>query len=221
MSKIISNIFFVFFLFLLSGCNPMNDVKFEKNIYENLFGELIDSTMTDYRRFTIPSSSDFERAESIKKLNIQIIDSEKQHVSPLIVYVKDTIDDMIDINHIHNKIKSQLSRQDYESIVSNSVNQTKESYIIKLQSLRINPLDYELRDHSIRLKDKKLLKGSEKDRISGTYYLSRIHFDEEKTLGFFTLDLVYGKLNAVGAIVIIKKEKDKWVIKKIIENWVS
>ncbi len=57
--------------------------------------------------------------------------------------------------------------------------------------------------------------------MSGTYYLSRIYFNKEKTIGALSLGLVHGSLNAIGVIVIIKKENNRWIIKKIIEDWIS
>ena len=221
MNKIISNILLISIHVLFFGCNIKHDIRLEQNIYNNLFGELIESTITDYRKLIVPSLSDFKDVKSIDNLNKLIEVNKRKKVSPLIIYVNDTIEGLTEIDHIYSKIKLQLSNQDYQSIISNSDNQLKESSTIKLQNLIVNTSKYELKHDSIKLNDTKSLKNTEKERISGTYHLSRIHFNEEKTLGFLTLGLVYGRLNAIGVIVIIKKEDNAWVIKKIIEDWVS
>ena len=221
MNKLICNVIIGLVFFSFSGCFSKHDIKLEQSIYNNIFDELIDSTIIDYRKISAPSPSDFESIRRMENLNKRIVDNKQKQVSTLFIYVNDTIKKITEVNRIHKKIKTQLSNQDYQAVTNNSLNQTKESSTIKLQNLIVNTSKYELKHYSIKIEDKKLLKGSEKDRISGTYHLSRIHFNKEKTLGFLTLGVVHGRLNAVGVIVIIKKEGEKWRIKKIIEDWNS
>jgi len=221
MTKIINTFVFLFLFILFLGCDTEQNIKLEQNIYNNLFEILIDSTITDYRKLTVPSLSDFENAESIEGLNKRIEEKKQQQLSSLIIYVKDTLNNIEEIDFVYSKIKNQLSNIDYQSIINNSFNESKEFGTIKIESLIVEASKYELKHDSMKLKDEKLLKGLEKNRISATYHLSRVYFNKEKMLGIFTLSIVHGRLNAIGVIVIVKKENNKWVIKKIIENWVS
>ena len=55
-----------FILFL--NCSISQDSRFEQDIFNSIFNELIESTVQDYRALVVPSPSDFENPEAIKKI---------------------------------------------------------------------------------------------------------------------------------------------------------
>ncbi|CAD0007432.1 hypothetical protein [Flavobacterium chungangense] len=58
-------------------------------------------------------------------------------------------------------------------------------------------------------------------QIRGVFSLSRIQFDDEKNYGVLTAGIECGPMCGYGYRIFIKKVKEKWVVDKIEEAWIS
>ncbi|MEO8933094.1 MAG: hypothetical protein ABI295_02210 [Xanthomarina sp.] len=205
--------FLILFFILIFNCQIKTDENLEKTIYYTLFNDMIDSTITDYRSLVVPSMSDFEDLEKKELLQKRKEKKRDSINEPLKITLINTIEIIPDVNLFFSQIKKQISSADYESIVNNKENISKKSYEIITKKISIDTSKYDLLNYD--------LKNPSIDNSVGKYRLSRIFFNQDKNLGVLKLSIVYGKLNAVGVLVIIRKENDKWNIDKIIEDWIS
>lgn len=213
------NKFLIMGFILFLNCSKNQESRFEQDIYNAIFNELIESTVQDYRALVVPSPADFENPEAIKKLNERIENKKKEKRSPLIIRVNDSVKEKEDKKYLFEKIKKLLSLKEYQSLINNPKNKNRESFKINISTLEIDKNKYELIYESSLEKVREIL--DDKERLSGICYLSRILFNEERTIGVFSLSVVHSGLDGIGVFVLIKKENDKWVIDKIIEDWVS
>lgn len=202
--------FLLLFFILIFNCNNKTDEDLEKTIYYSLFNDIVDLTITDYRILVVPSITDFENKKLLQKRKNEKLDSINE---PLKLVLIDSIGVISDLDSFFNKIKCQMSNSDYESIINNEENKNKKDFKISIDSININKSKYELVRHDINKPNF--------DNSIGSFSLSRVYFNQHKDLGVFSLSIVYGKLNALGVLILIKKENDKWQILKIIENWTS
>lgn len=203
-----SNLLLLFLM--IFSCNEKADDDLEKHIYYSLFNDIVDSTITDFRTLVVPSIIDFENKELLQKRKNEKLDSINE---PLKLVLIDSIGIISDLDSFFNKIKSQMPNSDYKSIINNEENKNKKVFEISTDSINIYKSKYELVKYNFNKPNL--------DNSVGTLRLSRIYFNQDKDLGVFSLSIIYGKLNALGVLIIIRKENDKWQIEKIIEDWIS
>ncbi|MDP5157106.1 MAG: hypothetical protein NWQ07_00840 [Flaviramulus sp.] len=204
-----------FFIFFVYDCNPNNDDILERHIFSSLFNELVDSTITDYRKLVVPSPEDFKNLEGQKKF-YELIEMKKTEVyEPLVVFICDTINQIKGDEHVFNKIKPFLEKNDFESILSEIKNKKGKSYM-ESKLFKMDTTKYKLLSFS----DKGEEKYKNRNDLA-TYNLSRIYFNKSKNIGIFSLDIVYSGLNGYGFIVILDKKDNIWTVGKLVEYWES
>lgn len=206
--------------FLAIVCLRCKNKSNEENriLADNLLA-LIDSTIVDYRILVVPSPTDFIDSLKIKKLK-ETAQKRKDSLRPLPVIVHDTFYHISEVESFYQKIKANSTLEEYKSIINNqNVNSNNDDCQINLKQFGIQSTKYEIltpnQFQKLYSKNKTFKNGV------ANYSFSRMYFNESKDLGFFKVDIVYGRLNAYGVIVFIKKEKGVWQVEKIVADWES
>lgn len=193
-----------------------NSTTLEKNIFHEIFDELVDLTITDYRKLVVPSPDDFENNESKRKLNERAETKRNEVLDPLIVFINDTIKVPNFQKEQLNKIKPHLEEKDFVSILE-KIKKNNEKLTFEYKLFEVDTSKYKL----LSFNDKREKEYKMRTDLA-TYSLSRISFNEERTVGVFSISIVYSGLNAYGFIVIIDKtDSNNWKINKLIEDWES
>jgi hypothetical protein len=204
-----------FCICLILSCKSNNNETLERVVFSKLFGELVNLTITDYRRLVVPSPNDFETEEN-KKTFYERIETKKSKIfDPLVVFIRDTIDEINNEKDLFNKIKPFLEKKDFESILLES-KKRKGKFHIDYKLFKVDTAKYKLLSFSKKREEKY------KTRTDlATYSLSRIYFNKEKTIGIFSLNIVYSGLNGYGFIVIVNKKDSNWHVNELVEHWES
>jgi hypothetical protein len=199
------------------ACNNSNHNEEYKILSDN-FGSLLDSTLIDRRRLVVPSPEDFRDSTSQSNLKERVKIKNDIQLSPLTVVLRDSISPISDLDSFYEDIRQFKSN--YKSIIENEFIEN-EVYKIDISSFKIDNSKYELISYFEFEKRKELLDETRKTSDVPIYSLSRIYFNKDQNFGAFKMNIVYGRLDAYGVIVFIKKENNEWVIDQIIEDWVS
>lgn len=226
MKKLQKTTFILFLIILISSCdNKKSELDFEKNVMLEIYPKLIDSLWI-YN--SISNSFSFVKLDKNNKvIGVEPKDKnklKKQYNKRLSEIKKDT-------SRIFVVILNRISRiQPFE------LNELKNHFknAILYQNKELDTLDYSV-DHkkfsSIKyLKVKYISKFTMDDRVWvnrndyffwGVVSFSRIQFDIERKYGVLTSSVICGGLCGHGYRFFIKKMKDKWIIDKVEEAWIS
>ncbi|WP_396602379.1 hypothetical protein [Algibacter sp. R77976] len=205
---------FFFICFVLS-CKSNHNKALEQTIFSELIGKLVDSTISDYRRLVVPSLDDFDNEESKKGLYERIEIKKNKELDPLVVFIHDTIGKINNGKEFFSKIKPHLEKNNFESILLESKKSVNKIYIDH-KLFKVDNTKYKL----LSLIKKREEKYKTRTDLA-TYSFSRIYFNKEKTLGLFSLNIVYSGLNGYGFIVVVSKIDGDWEIEKLVEYWES
>lgn len=206
-----------FLTIICLGCqNRFSDKN--KILADNIVS-LIDSTIVDYRVLVVPSPTDFNDSLKIKQLK-EKAKTTSDSLKPLTVVVHDSFYNISEIESFYQKIKSNSTVPDYKSIIDNYIeNPNKGDEQIKLNEFGIQSSKYEI---LTTVQYQKLYSENEAYKSGiANYSFSNMYFNEKNNFGVFKVDIVYGRLNAYGVIVFIRKKKGNWQVEKIVADWES
>jgi hypothetical protein len=210
---------------------PENEIQFEKNVISQIIPSIVDSICKDPRIFLNPPPMLGEFAYD--KDNHVIIDTSLATLAQKIRYKawlkqqnffkKDTSKLILAFNP---KISSssdslEVSLKKYfkrKALYNNST--IDSSYTLNLKEIKLNQ-HFEFK-HSKEFTKSIDVWNKKYDFIfSGSFYVSRILFDESKNYGVLSASYTCGGLCGEGYIIYIKKLHGKWIIDNIEGTWIS
>jgi len=220
----------------LSSCGQQNDdLKFEKEVMNEIYLELVDSLYYEPEFIPPPPAPlpDIYFSTMSQKIKDNIYESDSIKYSKLITEFEKRIE----------KIKNYSGKK--VIIVSDTVHQLHDSYQRKInnhfklggQQTRISneAIDYYSIDLLHFKNSKKYIfkyasefpLGSEIWKRKYDFHVyckvtfSRIQFDKTKKYGVLIGGIIFGRRSGHGVIIYIRKESNKWVIDEIVETWAS
>ena len=226
MKKLQKTIFVLFIIILISSCdNKVSELDFEKNVMLEIYPNLIDSLWICN---SVSNSVSFVKLDKNNKvIGVQPNDDnnlKKEYSKQLAEIKKGTSRIFVVIFDTISQIQP-TERNEFKKRYKNAI-------LYKAKDL--DTLGYAV-DHksfsSIKhLKVKYIPKFTMNERVWesengysfwGVISFSRIQFDTEKKYGIITSSVICGGLCGRGYRLFIKKVKNKWIIDKVEEAWIS
>lgn len=234
-----------FIMFLtLSSCEKSKELsylKFEQQVFYELFPKLIDKVYRDKRLTPQPPPS----PEMLKKkgfglekgynnayknwkasddyIDTQVLwekykDSINKDTTLIYVAIPDSISQFEegDLIILKNHFKNE------RLLINSSIVDSKSGFKIDLNKLKTNQKTLKFKYISEFPKGNAFWDTDYDFYLSGSLGFSRILFDQTKSFGVLNVGFMHGNLNGSGCRIFIKKdETGKWIIDKIIGTWVS
>jgi hypothetical protein len=226
MKKLQKTTFILFIIILISSCdNKTSELDFEKNVMLEIYPNLIDSLWI-YN--SISNSVSFVKLDKNNKVigvepkdenklkkecNKQLAEIKKD-TSRIFIVILDTISRIqpFERNELKNYYKNVVFYQNKElDTLEYSVDRKKISSIKHLKVKYIPKFKM----------DERVWETKHAYSFWGVVSFSRIQFDTEKKYGILTSSVICGGLCGHGYRFFIKKVKDKWIIDKVEEAWIS
>lgn len=222
---------------ILIGCFGYNVLNEEQKVYRDVFQGLVEKTFQDFRKMSIPPPPPQSPYDSIKNEHAREYKDKKEMDSvfnqyrenhkiyldttvyvPLYVIVSDTLigkqtKDLKNLWLENNEVRFIDTTEIKEDVkIDLSVIKLSEDYLLKYRS----EFSYSI-EELIRKDWEQYPKREDRHlhQYSGVMYLSRVYFNSTKDLGAFNVGFNCGKLCGCGFLVIVKKEKDIWIIERI------
>lgn len=215
----------LFTLIIILSCNSQkSELEFEKEVFNEIFSELVDSTFYDYRLLPLPKTipsppngveiSDSLNEENIKKHKRLLKEFEERKIkiendtTRIVLAIVDTI---------FNLKQESFERFDIE-FKNNFLEKRK--YMVSLKEL--NPdKKFILKYYSEFPKGRKIWRTEYPFHLGAILSFSRIYFDTSKQNGILEVGVNYGVLNGNGFKIFIKKISGKWRVQKVQGTWIS
>jgi hypothetical protein len=234
------NIYFLLIIIFLSNCNhEKDDLKFERDVMNEIFTTLVDSFKLNELYKPVPPPPPPLPQLYFKTENQKIKDSILKKSKEQHEYAKSEFDKHINkFNQTEKKIitvciSDSLTPISKEIIISFQ-KRTNEKFIFneetKPYKFNLNEFDsstkYQFEYYS-SLPDFKSnselwrWKENERPEIVGIMSFSRIVFNEKKNIGSLKGGITFGRLNGGGGVFMIEKINGKWKIKEYFNTWVS
>lgn len=194
------------FASLLSCKKQKTAIEFEQEVFYSVFNEIVDSVYIDRKLFLPPPFWDKEKLEI--------------HNKEIAEYKKDTSKRVVAIYHsvkgflLNEELKKKLIDFD----LNDSLNFFK-SFKIDLSKINNQKLVFKYRSEFPE--NYNIWYGKYNFNLAGEVYFSRIIFNKSNTKAYLQCGYSCGEKAGQGFDVYIKKEKDKWVVEKIINTWIS
>jgi hypothetical protein len=218
-------------LIIITSCDlQKSELEFEKEVFSEIFLELIDSTFYDFRTrqppLTLPPlPNGMVISESQMKENIRI---HKEHLAEFqkrkIKIEKDTariVLAIVDTIFVSKKINRKKLRGHFENIeFENDTLKNNIEYKINLSQFRNNE-KYIFKYRSDFPKGRGIWRSEYPFYFGAVISFSRISFDKNKKNGVLESGTTFGRLNGNGFRIFIKKINGKWKIQKIEGTWIS
>ncbi|WP_397447869.1 hypothetical protein [Polaribacter sp. R77954] len=221
-----NRIIILFILIIILGCNSQkSELEFEKEVFNDIFPELIDSTFFDFRLLspskTIPPPpngiiiSDSLNRENLKRHKKFLEEFEERKLkiendtSRIVLAIVDTI--------------FSLNQKNFERLdkkFKNDSLKNKTDYKINLSQFKNNK-KFLFKYYSEFPKGRKIWKTEYPFHLGAVLSFSRIYFDRDKKNGVIESGTSFGILNGNGFRIFIKKIAGKWKIEKIEGTWIS
>lgn len=215
----------LFILIILSSCEiQQSELEFEKEVFNEIFSELVDSTFYDYRILqpspTIPPPpngtiiSDSLNKENRKRYQKFLENYEKRKIeiekdtARIVIAINDTISRPFRTNY------KTLSKY-FENIkFEKDTLEKKIEYKINLSEFKKNK-KFEFKYHSEFPKGREIWRTEYPFYLGAVMSFSRIYFDKNKKFGVLESGTNFGILHGNGFRIFIKKISGKWRIEKI------
>ena len=194
----------VILTFVFFGCEKkITEEEFEQNIFDKLFITIVDSTYTDQRLYTCFP----EQGKPIYDKNGKWIglDSVGQHQRDLECEVKRAV-----LNKDTLNLVIALENEGFINEKTDLSKYKSSKFIFKHLSEHPRDIDLEYTNWK-----------KSYAKFAGVMSFSRIKFDAKKESGSLDVGYRCGGKCGLGYTVYIKKVKDKWVIVKVEETWIS
>jgi hypothetical protein len=226
MKKLQKISFILFLIILISSCdNKTSELDFEQNVMLEIYPNLIDSLWI-YN--SISNSVSFVKLDKNNKVigvepkdenklkkeyNKQLVKIKKD-TSRIFIVILDTIFRMqpFERNKLKNQYKNAILYKNKElDTLEYSVDHKRFSSIKHLKVKYIPKFKM----------DERVWDNKSVYSLWGAVSFSRIQFDTEKKYGILTSVVICGGLCGHGYRIFIKKVKNKWIIDKVEEAWIS
>jgi len=201
---IMSRVSFVFIIvvFTLFSCEKkITDEQFEQNVLTEIFLKVVDSTYVDYRSYTsIPELGENMYDKGGKWIGRSLIGQHKRDIERQIkteALKNDTLNLIIAIGN-GGLINDKTILRNFNS----------RKFIFK--HLSELPADENLKNWTAKYA-----------KFAGVLSFSNIKFDISKENGILEVSYYCGGRCGLGYLVTIKKVKDKWIISKVEDTWIS
>lgn len=200
-------------IILIFSCdNKKSELEFEKNVMLEIYPSLIDS-LWFYNNFPFSRNGKENKNEIRNNLQKELAGIKKNN-SKIFATIYDTV------YPIQKSEKNEFTKYFKDAIVSkNKENDTLKYALNRKKLSEINHTKIKFIS-KFRIKDKPW-EINHKFLIYGVISFSRIQFDTQKKYGILTSDIICGGLCGHGYRVFIRKVKNKWVIDKVEEAWIS
>lgn len=215
-------------LFLLSSCK-INHSDNER-VFSDIFPQLIDSLRISRTNLILPPPPPLYDQDSnfigIDTITANMILKEHEQKlkridsldSRLLIGLVDSCL-IFDLNDLKNKAYSN------DTLIRKVADNNKKDSIYSGDKLNIGlirvPTDYEL----LLLSD---LKNKYADfwyigdrRFGGIFALSKVLFDKNEDYGLLRVETYPFYLEGAGYFVLVEKKENKWIVKKVLHDWVS
>ena len=228
MNRLIIILILVTSLCLTHCQNNEVPIGFEREVFDQIFVSVVDSTYKDriystglsdrqtdiFDAGATPIGTDtLEKNEKVRLYEREIKELRKNAVE-VVLAVNDTVSRMWDEDR-------QLIQTHFKSFNSgDSIQQNDDRYKIDLSRYKNRkfvfrylselPEDTEFGNWSVKYK-----------KFAGAMFFSRILFDRMRENGALSVSFYCGSKCGLGYIVFIKKVKEKWVVDKVIDTWIS
>lgn len=196
------NIIITILTFTFFGCEKkVSEAEFEQNVFDELFIKIVDSTYKDKRLYTcFPEQGNPIYDKNGKWIGLDSTGQKQRDKECEIkrtALKKDTLNLIIAVGN-NGIIKSKTNIEKYNN----------KKFIFK---------------HFDELPKVEEYKNWETKypKFAGTMSFSHIKFDAKKESGVLNVSYSCGEKCGLGYSVLIKKLKDKWIIVKIEETWIS
>lgn len=218
-------------LIIITSCDlQKSELEFEKEVFSEIFLELIDSTFYDFRTLQPPLTlpplpNGMVISESQMKENIRI---HKEHLAEFqkrkIKIEKDTariVLAIVDTIFVSKKINRKKLRGHFENIeFENDTLKNNIEYKINLSQFKNNE-KYIFKYRSDFPKGREIWRTEYPFYFGAVISFSRISFDKNKKNGVLESGITFGRLDGNGFRIFIKKVNGKWKIQKIEGTWIS
>jgi hypothetical protein len=214
------------FLLLINCKKKHSELEFEKSVVYEIFPALMDSLHYDLRLYPPPPPKAIYDKQG-KYIGIDTTGTEQviaEYNKRRAELKADSVKLVIAINDsvypLEKRESSQLLKHFSEHNLKLDSTDLSTNYKIDLTKLRA---DKKLRFKYLSEfpKGSAIWKKKYDFYFSGTTSLSRIQFDSTKSFGILHSGMGCGKLCGSGVRVFIRKEKNKWIIDKIIVTEIS
>jgi hypothetical protein len=222
----LNRIIILFLLIIFLGCNSQkNELEFEKEVFNEIFSELVDSTFYDFRLLPPPKTlppppngtiiSDSLNKENIKRHKKFLEEFEKRKIkiekdtSRIVLAIVDTI--------------FTLNQENFERLdekFKNDSLEKKTEYKLNLSEFKNNK-KFIFKYYSEFPKGRKIWRTEYPFHLGAVLSFSRIYFDNSKKNGILEGGVNYGILNGNGFKIFIQRVSGKWRIQKIEGTWIS
>jgi hypothetical protein len=230
-NELLNKLIIFFLLSIILGCNSQkNELEFEKEVFNEIFLELIDSTFYDFRTMQPPLvlpplPNGIVISESQKKENIRIHEEYLAEFEKRKIKIeKDTariVLAIIDTIFTLDKIEVEKLSEHFENIeFGNDTFKKNTKYKINLSKFKNNE-KYIFKYRSDFPKGRELWSSEYPFYFGAVISFSRIYFDNNKKFGILEGGITFGRLDGNGIRVFIKKISGKWKIDKIEGTWIS
>ncbi len=194
------------FASLLSCKKQKSDLEFEQEVFYSVFNEIVDSVYIDRKLFIPPP---FWDKEKLKIYNKEIEE-----------YKKDTSKRVV---AIHENVKGffldeELKKKLINFNIKDSIRVSK-SFNIELSKIKNSKLIFKYRNEFPE--NYNIWYGKYNFHLAGELYFSGILFNKKKDKGFLSCGYSCGEKAGQGFDIYIIKEKNKWIVEKIINTWIS
>jgi hypothetical protein len=196
------NIIIIILTFIFLGCEKkVSESEFEQNVFDEVFIKIVDSTYIDKRLYTcFPEQGKPIYDKNGKWIGLDSIGQKQRDLECEIkrtALKKDTLNLVIAIGN-EGIINSQTNIEKYNN----------KKFIFK---------------HFTELPKVEEYKNweSKYPKFAGAMSFSHIKFDAKKESGILDVSYSCGGKCGLGYSVVIKKIKNKWIIAKIEETWIS
>ena len=193
---------FLILAFTLFSCEKkITNEQFEQNVWTEIFLKVVDSTYVDYRSYTsIPEMGENMYDKSGKWIGRSLIGQDKRDIERQIkteAFKNDTLNLIIAIGN-GGLINDKTELQHFNS----------PKFIFK--HLSELPPEENLKNWTAKYA-----------KFAGVLSFSNIKFDASKENGTLEVSYYCGGRCGLGYLVTIKKVKDKWIISKVEDTWIS
>lgn len=216
---------FIIIIILFAGCKKqINVLNFEKNVMVEIFPSLIDSLWVSSQITMMPPPILFNEKKEFIGYGKRNIEEIKRNLNlELIEIKKDTSKILVEILEENIPIRNDDEQKElikhFKNIeISKDINDTLKNKIDKRRLNLYKNLKIFYTKSSPRTNAKWEYLNLYK--IYGTVSISRITFDKKKEFGVISIG-VYRYYDGNGYRVFIKKVKNKWIVDKIEESWIT
>lgn len=198
---IMNRVLILILVFMFFGCEKkVSALQFEQDVFDEIFLKVVDSTYKDKRLYTLFPKQGKDIYENGKWIGKDTIGQHQRDLDcelKKIALQKDTLHLILAIGN--------------EGLINNGTN------LIKYRSNKFTfkhfselPKVDEYHNWEIKY-----------PKFAGVMFFSRIKFDDKKESGTLSVSYSCGGKCGVGYSVSIRKIKDKWIIDKVEQTWIS